>query len=83
MKMKSRFLGAVELEGQITDLRIEKNWMIMTLKTTTPAGLDLKAAMTHDDLVTLIKLICKKPGNLAYAIFGFGKPKDKVNSPEY
>jgi hypothetical protein len=24
-----------------------------------------------------------KPGNLAYVLFGFGKPRDKTHVPEY
>ena len=81
--MKSKTLmGNLEIIGDITDLRLKDEWLVMNLRTTTPAGWNLKAAMSHADLMALIKLMFK-PKNILYVLFGFGKPSDKTRVPEY
>ena len=81
--MKSNTLmGNVEIVGDITDLTPKDEWLIMNLRTTTPAGWNLKAAMSHADLMALLKLMFK-PRNIGYVLFGFGKPSDKKRVPEY
>lgn len=82
MRMKSTFMGTMEMVGDITSLKVKDDWLIMNLKTTTPTGWTLTAAMSHGDLMNLLKLMFK-PSNLGYVIFGFGRPKDKNRVPEY
>ncbi len=82
MRMKSTFMGAIEIVGEIDNLKVKDDWLIMNLRTTTPTGWNLTAALTHRDVMSLLKFMLK-PGNLRYVIFGFGKPKDKDRSPEY
>ena len=82
MRMKSTFLGSMEIVGEINNLKPKGGWLIMDLTTTTPTGWNLSAALTHGDIMGLLKLMLR-PSNLRYLIFGFGKPKDKDCSPEY
>lgn len=82
MRMKSAFMGSLEIVGEIDSLKAKDGWLIMNMRTTTPTGWNLNAALTHEDIMTLLKLMFK-PSNLRYVIFGFGKPKDKNQSPEY
>jgi hypothetical protein len=82
MRMKSTFMGAIEIVGEIQDLKVKDGWLFMNLRTTTPTGWNLDAALTHDDIMRLLRLMLR-PRNLWYVIFGFGKPKDKDLSPEY
>lgn len=82
MRMKSFAFGTLELIGEITDLSVKDDWLIMNIKTTTPAGWTLKAALTHADLWRMIKLMCTW-SNFCYTLFGFGKPKDTNHIPEF
>ena len=82
MRMKAQFMGTLEVVGEITDLRVKDELLIMNVRTTTPAGWNLKAALSHADLLALLRLLCK-PRNLFYVLFGFGKPADKKRIPEY
>jgi len=82
MRMKSHFMGTLEVVGQITQLKEKEDWLILNIRTTTPAGWNLTAALTHEDIVTMIKLMLR-PSNLRYVLFGFGKPSDKTRVPEY
>lgn len=81
MRMKSTAIGTVELVGDITNVREVNDWLIMHIRTTTPVGWDLRAALTHEDLRTFVKLLFR-PGNLRYLLFGFAKP-GKRPPPEY
>ena len=82
MRMKARFMGSLEVVGQITQLKEKDDWLIMNVRTTTPAGWDLHAALTHKDIVTMIKLMLR-PRTLRYIFFGFGKPGSKNQVPDY
>ncbi len=83
LRMKSTaIMGALELEGKISDLRVKNDWLIMNLRTTTPAGWNLKAAISHSDLLTVARLMFR-PRNILYVLFGFGKPREKFRNPEY
>jgi len=82
MRMKSTFMGSMEIVGEINSLKVKDGWLIMDLRTTTPTGWSLSAALTHEDIMSLLKLMFR-PSNLRYVILGFGKPKDKDRSPEY
>jgi hypothetical protein len=82
MRMKAEFMGALEVIGEISKLERNDEWLVMNVRTTTPVGWNLRAAFTHKDLLTMIKLIIK-PSNLRYIIFGFGKPRDPNKPPEY
>ena len=75
-------MGALELVGEISDLSLKDEWLVMNLRTTTPAGWNIKAALSHDDVLTFLRFMCR-PRNLAYVLFGFGKPSDKKRAPEY
>jgi hypothetical protein len=82
MRMKAEFMGALEVIGEISKLEGKDEWLIMNVRTTTPVGWTLRAAFTHKDLISMIRLILK-PSNLRYIIFGFGKPKDPSKPPQY
>lgn len=75
-------MGTLEVVGEITHLNEKDEWLVLNLRTTTPAGWTLRAALTHEDVVRMIRLMLK-PSNLRYIIFGFGKPSDKNRVPEY
>jgi hypothetical protein len=70
--MKSTGIWPLELVGDIIDVKPMDDWLIMHLRTTTPAGWDLKAALTHEDLITMLKLLLK-PRNLKWLVLGFLK----------
>jgi len=80
--MKAEFLGTLEVAGEITRIQTKADWRIMNIRTTTPAGWNLRAALTHQDIVTMIKLMFS-PAVMKYIVFGAGKPKDKNKRPEY
>lgn len=81
MRIKSTALmGNLEMTGQISEIKVKDEFLVMNLRTS--VGWNLRAAMSHDDILTFIRLMFK-PGNLAYVLFGFGKPKDKTRVPEY
>jgi hypothetical protein len=82
MRMKARFMATIEVVGKITQLKEKDGWLIMNVRTTTPAGWDLHAALTHEDIVTMLKFMLK-PSNILYVLFGFGKPRDENQVPEY
>jgi hypothetical protein len=82
MRMKSTGIWPLELIGKITDVKVLDDWLIMHLRTSTPAGWDLKAALTHEDLRTLFKLLLK-PSNLKYLVLGFFRPLGNKPPPEY
>ena len=81
VRMKSTaIMGPLEMVGEITDIKVKDEFLVMNVRTT--VGWNLRAALSHEDLLTMLKLLFK-PGNLAYVLFGFGKPKDKTRVPEY
>lgn len=80
--MKARFIGNLEVVGQITQLKKMENWLILNIRTSTPAGWNLYAALTHKDILTMIKLMLK-PSIFCYVILGFGKPNSKTQVPKY
>ena len=82
MRMKSTGIWPLELVGDITEVRFLDDWLIMHLRTTTPAGWELKAALTHEDLRTLFKLLLK-PRNLRYLVLGFLSRAGNKPPPEY
>jgi hypothetical protein len=45
----------------------------MNVKLDNPVGWSATAALTHRDLMTLVKLLMR-PSALRYILFGFGKP---------
>ncbi len=82
MRMKSTGILPIELVGKITDMNVSHDWLIMHLRTSTPAGWDLKAALTHEDVRTLFRLLIK-PANLWYLIVGFLRHPGDKPPPEY
>ena len=82
MRMKSFAFGTLELVGDITDVSVKDDWIIMNINTTTPAGWTLRAAMTRSDLWTMVKLMCRW-SNFRYLVFGSGKAKDAAETPDY
>lgn len=82
MRMKAHFMGTLEVVGQITQLEEKNDWLIMKIRTTTPAGWNLTTALNHEDILTMLKFMLK-PRNLRYILFGFGKPRDKTRAPDY
>ena len=82
MRMKAEFMGTLEVVGEITRLQHKGDWLIMNVSTTVPTGWNLRAAFTHQDIMTMMKFMFK-PSVLRYIIFGAGKPGDKNQRPEY
>jgi hypothetical protein len=83
VRMKSsHILGTLEVVGEISDLKTKDKWIIMNLRTTTPAGWNLNAALSYSDLLTVLKLLCR-PKNFISFLFGFCKSGKKDNIPEY
>jgi hypothetical protein len=82
MRMKSIAFGTLELVGQVTEIKLNEGWLIVSLRTTTPAGWELRAAVTRADIWDLVKRMCK-PVNILYLVFGFGKKKQNSRVPNY
>jgi hypothetical protein len=74
MRMKVSGLQNVELVGDIAGFRESDGYLMMTIRLTKPVGWQASAALTHKDLMKLIKLFLLNPSNLRYILFGFGKP---------
>jgi len=73
MKMKVSGLQHVELIGNVTQLSESDGYLVMNVKLDSPVGWTATAALTHRDLMTLVKLLLR-PSALRYILFGFGKP---------
>lgn len=83
VRMKSsHVLGTLELVGEISDLTVKGKWLILNLRTTTPAGWNLKTAMSYSDLLTLLILLFR-PRNFFKFLFGWCKFGNKDHVPEY
>lgn len=82
MRLKATFMGTMEMVGNITSLKVKDDWLVMNLSTIAPMGWNMSAALTHEDLMTLLRLMLK-PRNLRYVLFGSGKPRDQNRMPEY
>jgi len=74
MKMKVSGLENIEFVGEITGFHESDGYLIMDVRLTTPVGWKARAALTHKDLMNLVKLLLLKPAGLRYIFFGFGKP---------
>lgn len=72
MRMKATGIWPLELVGNIIDAASTDDGLVMHLRTTTPAGWDLTATLTHEDVRAMLKLLLK-PGNLKWLVFGFTK----------
>jgi len=72
--MKVSGLQNVELVGEIAGIRESDGYLTMTVRLTKPVGWQASAALTHKDLMNLVKLLLLKPSNLLYVLFGFGQP---------
>lgn len=77
MRMKVSGFPTIELEGDITGLRESHGYLSMNVRLTKPVGWDARAALTHRDLMTLMKLLLLKPANLRFIIFGSRKPSSQ------
>jgi hypothetical protein len=81
--MKSTaIMGALEIIGEISDIRVKGEFLVLNIRTTVPVGWNFKAALSHHDLLAFVKFLLR-PSNLLYVLFGFGKPRDKQSVPEY
>ena len=80
MKMKVSGLQHVELVGEVTRLNESEGYLLMNVKLDNPVGWTATAALTHSDLMTLIKLLAR-PAALRYVLFGFGKPRSRPTGP--
>ena len=79
MRMKVSGLENVELVGEIAGLHESDGYLVMNVRLTKPVGWHARAALTHKDLMALLKLLLK-PANLRYTVFGFGKPGKQKNN---
>ncbi len=77
MKMKVSGLQHVELIGDVAQLSESDGYLVMNVKLDSPVGWTATAALTHRDLMTLVKLLLK-PSALRYILFGFGKPRPLI-----
>lgn len=82
MRIKSNAIGVLEMIGDITEIKQVDDWLIMHVRTTTPVGWDLRAALNTQDLRLLIKLLLK-PRNLKYLVLGLVRPLGNTPPPEY
>ena len=73
MRMKVSGLQHVELIGSVTQISESDGYLLMNVKLDNPVGWSATAALTHRDLMTLVKLLMR-PSALRYILFGFGKP---------
>jgi hypothetical protein len=80
MKMKVSGLQHVELVGEVTRLNESEGYLQMKVRLDSPAGWTATAALTHRDLMTLMKLLIR-PTALRYVLFGFGKPGSQATKP--
>ena len=74
MKMKVSGLQHIELVGKVTQLNENDGYLVMNVKLDNPVGWTATAALTHRDLMALMKMLMK-PSALRYIFFGFGKPR--------
>jgi hypothetical protein len=77
MKMRVSGLQHIELVGEVTRLSESEGYLVMNVRLDNPAGWTAAAALTHRDLMMLIKLIIR-PSALRYVIFGVGKPRRRA-----
>ena len=80
MKMKVSGLQHVELVGEVTRLNESEGYLLMKVRLDSPVGWTATAALTHRDLMTLMKLLIR-PTALRYVLFGFGKPRRQTKGP--
>jgi len=76
--MKVSGLQHVELIGSVTRLSETDGYLVMNVKLENPVGWSATAALTHRDLMTLVKLLIR-PSALHYIFFGFGKPHPETD----
>ncbi len=81
MKMKVSGLQHVELVGEVTRLNESEGYLQLKVRLDSPAGWTATAALTHRDLMTLMKLLVR-PTALRYILFGFGKPRSVIARPD-
>jgi len=72
--MKVSGLQHIELVGKVTQLNENDGYLVMNVKLDNPVGWTATAALTHRDLMALMKMLMK-PSALRYIFFGFGKPR--------
>lgn len=83
MRMKSsHILGTLELVGEISGLTVNDKWIVLNLRTTTPTGWNLKAAISHSDLLRMLKLLFR-PTTFMKFLFGCCKVGNKDHIPVY
>jgi len=82
MRVKVSGILNMEIAGKIMGLKERGGYLVMTVETNVGSvnAASVKAALTHKDLVDVVKLLVK-PANLRYILFGFGKPKVLASSP--
>ncbi len=74
MRMKVSGLQHIELVGDVTRLSESDGHLVMNIRLDNPVGWNATAALTHRDLMMLVKLLFR-PVALRYIFFGFGKPR--------
>ncbi len=74
MKMKVSGLQHVELVGEVTRVNESEGYLLMNVRLDSPVGWTATAALTHHDLMTLMRLLAR-PAALRYVLFGFGRPR--------
>lgn len=80
--MKSEGFGNIEIVGNVTKIKSSGGYLIMNIDTTTPVGWHVNAALTHRDLIAVMKQMLK-PSNLLYLFFGFARPNSARRTPNY
>ena len=77
MRLRVSGLQHVELVGEVTRLNESDGYLLMNVRLDSPVGWSATAALTHRDLMTLMKLLMRPPA-LRYMLFGFGKPRPQA-----
>lgn len=77
MRMKVSGLPTIEFRGEISGIEESDGHLCMGIRLSTPLGWSADAALTHKDLMTIMKEIFFKPRNLFYLMYGFAKTDAK------
>ena len=82
MRMKAEFMGTLEVSGDISKLVKKGDWLILNVRTTAPVGWNVRAAFSHKDLVSMLKLMMR-PAIICYVLTGFFKSHNEKQPPDY
>ncbi len=59
MRLRSTGLGKTELVGEVEDLKRSGDFLIMVVNTTSPVKWKVRAALSHKDMFSLLRMMLK------------------------